>query len=127
MGTFVSTLGSEFRGNRPQRYIRRHLWHQLRWLFGPKGTSIGTLGDGFRENRSQGYIHRHPWQRFRPISAPEVHPPAPLATDSWTFGPKGTSAGTLGSGYGGFSALRVHLPAPLATAEMRFLKINVYL
>ena len=96
-------------------YIRQYPWERIRpfsaprvhlpaplatdpWTFGAKGTSAGTFGNGFRENRPQGYINRHLWQRIQGKSAPRVHPPAPLATDPWTFGARGTSAGTLGNG-----------------------------
>ena len=50
----------------------------------------------------RGYIRQYPWLRIQGKSAPGVHPPAPLATVSGLFGPKGTSIGTLGNGFRDF-------------------------
>ncbi len=114
-GTSAGTLGNVSGRFRHQRYICRHPWHRIQGKsapgvhpsapmgsypadFGAKGTSVSTFGNGFGVFRRQGYIHRHPWQRIRGFSAPEVHPPAPLATDRGIFGPKGASTGTPGNG-----------------------------
>ena len=118
-GTSAGTFGNVLGSFRRQGSIRQHLWQRSRLfsaprvhlaapletfsvIFDARGTSVGTFGSVSGAYRRQGYIWQHLWLRFRRLSAPRVHPPAPLATFSALFGSNGTFIGTFSNVLGSF-------------------------
>ena len=106
---FIHPNSPTLKDNHYSPDIRRHLWGRFQPISAPrvhppaplatfpavfvaKGTPAGTCRTVIGDYRRQGYIRRHLWQRFQPISAPRVHPSAPLGTFPATFGTANGSA-----------------------------------